>query len=156
MATRKRKFERQRYFEDFNIGEVFYIPSRTVTDGQFSAFQAVSGDNHPIHYDLEFCRAHGHPEILAHGFHVLNYTAPGAGDFPFHVEESMMGLIEQSSRFLKPLYRGDTIYPALAVKDLKPGRTTGVLVLGSTLHNQRDELVMEGEIKFLLRKRPAL
>lgn len=156
MAKRMRKFERQRYFEDFSLGETFYIPSRTVTDAQFSAFQAVSGDNHPIHYDLEFCRAHGHPEILAHGFQVLNYTAPGAGDFPFHVEESLMGLIEQSSRFLKPLYRGDTVYPALVVKALTPGRRTGVLALASTLHNQRDELVMEGDLKFLLRKRPVV
>ena len=39
----------QRYFEDFKAGETFYIPSRTVPDGQFAAFQAASGDNHPIH-----------------------------------------------------------------------------------------------------------
>ncbi len=153
MARHPRKIELQRYFEDFTVGESFYIPSRTVTDGQFSAFQAVSGDNHPIHYDIEFCRGHGHPELLAHGFQVLCYTAPGAGDFPFHVEESLMGFIDQAARFLKPVYRGDTLSPALAVKALKPGRSTGVVVLGSTIHNQRDELVMEGEISFLLRKR---
>jgi acyl dehydratase len=153
VTRQRRKIERQRYFEDFSPGEVFYIPSRTVTDGQFSAFQALSGDNHPIHYDLEFCRRHGHPELLAHGFQVLSYTAPGAGDFPFHVEESLKGFIDQSSRFMRPVYRGDTLYPVLRVKALKPGRTTGVLTLASTVHNQRDELVMEGELSFLLRKR---
>ncbi|MHA1113152.1 MAG: dehydratase, partial [Alphaproteobacteria bacterium] len=46
----RRKFTESRYFEDFETGEIFYIPSRTVGDGQFSAFQAASGDNHPIHY----------------------------------------------------------------------------------------------------------
>lgn len=142
-----------RYFEDFREGETFYIPSRTVTDAQFSAFQAASGDNHPIHYDREFCKRHGHPDLLAHGMQVLIQTAAGAGPFPFHVEDSLMGFIEQSSRFLKPVYVGDTLYPLLTVSHLKPQRTTGVLTLRSTVHNQKGELVLEGEQKYLIRKR---
>jgi acyl dehydratase len=144
-----------RYFGDFALGETFYIPSRTVTEAQFLAFQAASGDNHPIHYDREFCRRHGHPDLLAHGYQVLIQTAAGAGQFPFLVEESLMGFIEQSSRFLKPVYAGDTLYPRLVVSDLKPQRTTGVLTLTSTIHNQKRELVMEGTQKYLLKKRGA-
>ena len=34
-------------------------------------------------------------------------------------------------------------------------RTTGVLTMRSTVHNQRGELVMEGMQKYLLMKRPA-
>ena len=142
-----------RYFEEFTLGESFYIPSRTVTEAQFLAFQAASGDNHPIHYDREYCRRHGHPELLAHGYQVLIQTAAGAGQFPFLVEESLMGFIEQSSRFLKPVYAGDTLYPRLVVSELKPQRTTGVLTLSSAIHNQKRELVMEGTQKYLLRKR---
>lgn len=144
----------QRWFEDFRIGERFIIPSRTVTDAQFSAFQAASGDNHPIHYDREYCRRHGYADMLAHGFQVAIQTAPGAGLFPHLVEESMLGFIEQSSRFLKPVVCGDTLYPALEVSDLKPQRTTGVLTFRSTIHNQKSELVMDGMQRFLLRKRP--
>jgi acyl dehydratase len=142
-----------RYFEDFALGEAFYIPSRTVTEAQFLAFQAASGDNHPIHYDREFCRRHGHPDLLAHGYQVLIQTAAGAGQFPFLVEESLMGFIEQTSRFLKPVYAGDTLYPCLVVAELKPQRTTGVLTLASTIHNQKRELVLEGTQKYLIRKR---
>jgi acyl dehydratase len=142
-----------RYFEDFKLGEVFNIPSRTVTEAQFLAFQAASGDNHPIHYDREYCRRHGHADLLAHGYQVLIQTAAGAGFFPFLVEESLMGFIEQSSRFLKPVYAGDTLYPGLTVSDLKPQRTTGVLTLASSIHNQKRELVMEGLQKYLIRKR---
>ena len=40
------RFGPSRYFEDFVLGEAFYIPSRTVTEAQFLAFQAASGDNH--------------------------------------------------------------------------------------------------------------
>jgi len=143
-----------RYFEDFEIGQSFTIPSRTVTEAQFLAFQAASGDNHPIHYDREFCRRHGHPELLAHGYQVLIQTAAGAGEFPFLVEDSLLGFIEQSSRFLRPVYAGDTLYPRLTVSDLKPQRTTGVLTLASTVHNQKRELVLEGMQKYLIRKRP--
>lgn len=142
-----------RYFEDFDLGESFVIPSRTVTEAQFLAFQAASGDNHPIHYDREYCHRHGHRDLLAHGYQVLIQTAAGAGLFPFMVEDSLMGFIEQSSRFLKPVYVDDTLYPRLTVADLKPQRSTGVLTLASTIHNQRGELVMEGTQTYLLRRR---
>lgn len=143
----------QRYFEDFKVGETFYIPSRTVTDAHFSAFQAVSGDNHPIHYERPFCKAHGHRDLLAHGFQVVAQTAAGAGIFPYLVEESLMGFLEQSSKFLKPVYSGDTLFPRLEVVELSPQRTTGVLTLRSTIHNQDDQLVMEGSQRYLLRRR---
>jgi acyl dehydratase len=143
----------QRYFDDFVLGETFYIPSRTVTEAHFSAFQAASGDNHPIHYDREFCKRHGHKDLLAHGYQVAIQTCAGAGTFPFLVEDSLMGFIEQSTKFLKPVYAGDTLYPLLEVSELKPQNTTGVLTLRSTVHNQRDELVLEGLQRYLIRKR---
>ena len=142
-----------RYFGDFKLGEAFYIPSRTVTEAQFLAFQAASGDNHPIHYDRPYCLAHGHRDLLAHGMQVLIQSAAGAGVFPFLVQDSLRGFIEQSSRFLRPVYAGDTLYPRLVVSELKPQRTTGVLTLSSTIHNQKRELVMEGMQKYLLKKR---
>lgn len=152
MHTRHQLCE-QRYFEDFRIGERFLLPSRTMTDALFAAFQLASGDNHPSHYDVEYCRAHGAPQLLAHGFQVLAQTAAGAGLFPHMVEESMKGFIEQSSRFLKPVHVGDTLYCALEVTELTPGRTTGVITLGSSVRNQNDLLVMDGQQKYLLKKR---
>jgi acyl dehydratase len=144
----------QRWFEDFVLGERFVLPSRTQTSAIFAAFQTASGDTHPIHYDVEYCRARGMPNLLAHGFQTLIHTAPGAGLFPFLVEDALIGFLEQSSRFLKPVYADDTLYPALEVAELTPGKTTGVVTLRSTVHNQRRELVLEGMQKFLIRKRP--
>lgn len=144
----------QRYFEDFQIGERFNIPSRTMTDALFAAFQMASGDNHPVHYDVEYCRAHGMPHMLAHGFQVLIQSAAGAGLFPHMVELSLKAFIEQSSRFLKPVFVGDTLYPSLEVVEIVPGNTTGVLALRTEIKNQRGEIVMDGLQKYLLRKRP--
>ena len=148
-----RMVSEQRWFEDFVLGERFVIPSRTQTSAVFAAFQTASGDTHPIHYDVEFCRNRGMPDLLAHGFQTLVHTAPGAGLFPYIVEDSLVGFLEQSSKFLKPVYAGDTIYPALEVIELVPGRTTGVVTLRSTVFNQRKELVLEGTQKFLLKRR---
>ena len=78
-----RMVPQQRWFEDFVLGERFVIPSRTQTSAVFAAFQTASGDTHPIHYDVEYCRARGMPDLLAHGFQTLVHTAPGAGLFPY-------------------------------------------------------------------------
>ncbi len=145
----------ERWFEDFRVGERFRLPSRSITEANFAAFQTVSADNHPIHYDVEFCRAHGHPGLLAHGLQVLCFTAAGAGLFPHQVNESLIGLLEVSAKFLKPVYAGDTLYPMLEITDLVAQRTTGVVVMRATLHSQSGMLVLEGTHKYLLRKRPS-
>jgi acyl dehydratase len=64
----------------------------------------------------------------------------------------MFAFIEQSSRFLKPVYPGDTLYPSLTIAALTAQRTTGVVTLAVSVHNQKNELVLTGEQKYLLRK----
>ncbi len=153
--TQHRMVPEQRWFEDFHLGERFVLPSRTMTEAIFLAFQAASGDNHPIHYDAEFCRARGMPGMLAHGLQTLIQTAAGAGLFPFVTEDSLVGFLDQSSRFLKPVFVGDTLYSALSVDELTPNRSTGVVGLASTVHNQRGQMVLEGRQRYLLRRRPV-
>jgi len=153
--SKHRMIPDQRWFEDFVLGERFVLPSRTMTEAVFLAFQGASGDNHPVHYDQEYCKARGMTGLLAHGFQSLIHTAPGAGLFPYMVEDSLAGFIEQSSRFLKPVFAGDTIYPALVIDELTPGNTTGVVGFTSTIHNQSRHLVMQGRQRYLIRKRPA-
>ena len=144
-----------RWFEEFALGERFVLPSRTMTEAIFLAFQSASGDNHPVHYDVEYCRRRGMPHMLAHGFQVAIQTAAGAGQFPFMVEDSLVGFLEQSSRFRHPVYVGDTLYATLAIDEIAPNRTTGVVGMASTVHNQARVLVMEGRQRYLLRRRPV-
>jgi acyl dehydratase len=140
-----------RGFEELRVGEVFKSPSRTIGDANFAAFQAVSLDNHPIHYDVEYCKRLGHPAPLAHGLQVLSFTAAGAGLFPHVIGESLIGFIEVKAKFLKGVFPGDTLYPALEITDLIAQRTTGIVVMRATVHNQRRELVLDGEHRYLLR-----
>jgi acyl dehydratase len=129
--------------------------SRTQTDALFAAFQLASGDNDPIHYDVEYCRRRGHPGMLAHGMQVMIQTAAGAGVFPQLVADSLVAMLECSATLVAPVYSGDTLYPALEIVELIPQRTTGVMVMRASVHNQNNVLVLEGRHRYLLRKRPA-
>ena len=151
----RHRFGDPRYFEDLAVGERFYIPSRTVTEAHFSAFQTISADNHPIHYDIEYCRERGHEGPLAHGFQILAFTAVGASTFAHQIGDVLIAFVEQSSKFLKPVHAGDTLYSMLEIAELTPQRSTGVVTLGVRVHNQKGELVLTGEQKLLLRKRPT-
>ena len=65
-----------------------------------------------------------------------------------------MAFLGQSSRFLKPVHVGDTLYLMLPITAVEPGRTTGVLVMGVTIHNEERQLVMEDEPRSLQRRKP--
>src|SRR5438552_18820297 len=95
-----RMVSKQRWFEDFVLGERFVIPSRTMTSAVFAAFQTASGDTHPIHYAVEYCRARGMPNLLAHGLQPLIHTAPGAALFPSLAEASLVAVLAPSSRLV--------------------------------------------------------
>ena len=147
------KFPVTAYFEDLKLGEKYYIPSRTLSDANFAAFQLASADNHPIHYDIEYCRGRGYPDLLAHGFQVLIQTAAGAGNFAHIVGDSLVAFVEQSSKFLGPVFAGDTVYPELEIVELLPQKNTGLVKIKSTIHNQREELVLEGMQSYVIKKR---
>lgn len=144
-----------RTFEQLEIGELFRAPSRTLTDAHSAAFQTVSCDNHPVHYDAEWARRHGHAAPVVHGLQVLAFTAPGATLFPHVIGEVFIAFTELSAKFLGEVHAGDTLYPALQITDLIPGDGTGTVVTAATVHNQRGELVLSGQHKYLLRTTAA-
>jgi len=150
-APEKRPIVPIRGFSELRVGERFPSPSRTVTDSNFSAFQTLSLDNHPIHYDVEYCRKLGYPAPLAHGLQVLAFTAAGAGLFPHTIGEKLVGFIEVNAKFLKPVYPGDTLYPMLEITGLERQKTTGVVTMRATVHNQKSELVLDGVHRYLMK-----
>jgi len=140
-----------RKFEDLHIGEVFRAPSRTLTDAHAAAFQTVSADNHPVHYDVEWARKHGHSAPVVHGLQVLAFTAPGATLFPQYIGDVFIAFTELSCHFHKEVHSGDTLYSALEIVDLTPQGDTGTVTTKVTVHNQRGELVLSGRHKYLLK-----
>lgn len=99
------------YFEDFKRGGRYESPPRTLTGKQFRDFADLTGDDHPIHYDLDYCRDRGHPERLAHGLLNTAHTVLGASTLGPRVHESMLA------------YLGDTLHPSLTEFFQYPGNT---------------------------------
>ena len=134
----------QRYFEDFAIGEVFSAPSRTLTDAHFLFFSGLTGDNHPLHYDVEYAKGTRFGRPVAHGLLLAAMAALGAGPLASLVQESIVAFVEQSSRFLGPAFVGDTLHPELEVAALDPRTRTGLVTFISRIVNQRGETLLEG------------
>jgi acyl dehydratase len=56
-----------------------------------------------------------------------------------------------SAKFLKAVYPGDTLYPLLEITALERQRTTGVVRMKATIHNQDSVLVLEGTHAYLVK-----
>jgi len=146
----------ERCFSDLKIGDIFRAPSRTLTDAHAAAFQTVSADNHPVHYDSVWAVRHGHPAPVVHGLQVLAFSAPGATLFPHYIGESFIAFTELSCKFLKEVHSGDTLYPALEIIDLEKVGDTGTVTTAVTIYNQRNELVLSGHHKYVLKSYDTL
>jgi acyl dehydratase len=138
-------------FEDLRVGDVFRAPSRTLTDAHAAAFQTVSADNHPVHYDSVWAARHGHTAAVVHGLQVLAFTAPGATLFPHYIGEVFIAFTELNCKFLKEVHSGDTLYSALEIVELSYQGPNGLVTTSVTVFNQRKELVLSGEHKYLLK-----
>lgn len=145
----------QKYFEDLSIGEVYSIPSKTVTETHFVLFSALSGDTHPIHMSESYAREQTEfSGRVAHGMLNAVFTVVGASSLSRHIEETTVAFLGQSSTFLEPVYIGDTVYPELEIVDKHPQETTGIVDFQSRLFNQDDQQVLEGELELLIERRP--
>jgi len=144
----------QRWFEDFRVGDTFESPSKTLTDAHFMFFAGMTGDAHPLHYDDEYARRTKFGRRLAHGLLLTSMTAVGASTLAPVIEASIIAFVEQTTRFRGPAFIGDTLKPRHEVLALDRKRSAGLLTLRVTLTNQRGDVVLEGEHRYLVAYRP--
>jgi acyl dehydratase len=145
----------QRWFEDFTLGDHFESPGKTLTDAHFMFFAGMTGDAHPLHYDDEYAGKTRFGRRLAHGLLLASMTAVGASTLAPQIEASIVAFVEQTTRFTRPVFIGDTVRPRHEVVGLDRKRTAGLLTLRVTLTNQRGDVVLEGEHRYLIAYRPA-
>ena len=94
---------------------------------------------------------HGHTAPVVHGLQVLAFTAPGATLFPQYIGDVFIAFTELSCKFLKEVHSGDTLYSSLEIIDLSKQGPNGLVTTKVTVFNQRKELVLLGEHKYLLK-----
>ena len=128
--------------EEIREGEVFHGPSKTLTDAHFLMFSAVTGDVHPIHYDVEYARRTRFGKPLAHGLLLASLTALGASNGRERCDGYV--LIEQGSRFLHPAAVGDTITPELVIERIWREGARLMCRVKTRLINQNGAALLEG------------
>jgi acyl dehydratase len=143
------------YFEDFQVGQRFTTPARTVTEADIANFAGVSGDFNPIHTDAEFAKTTPFGERIAHGLLVLSMLT-GLRQRSGHFEGTLIAWLEiRNYRFLKPVLIGDTVHGETEILEKRetsrPDR--GVLVQRVRVVNQRGEVVQEGEFVTMVKRR---
>ena len=75
----------------------------------------------------------------------------GATPLAHELGDDLIGFIEQSSKFLKPVYKGDTLYTEFTISELLPSDTTGVMCLLVFIYNHKSEMVLSGTQKYLIK-----
>ena len=80
------------------MGDRFESPSKTLTDAHFLFFSGLTGDAHPLHYDVEYAKSTRFGRPLAHGLMLTSMTAVGASTLSPLIEDSIVAFLEQTSR----------------------------------------------------------
>ena len=144
------------YFEDMDLGEEFTSPGRTVTEADVVNYAAFSGDWNQFHVNEEFAKKSVFGQRVAHGplGVAIQPSMTLRTAFGFAEIVAMLGM---AWRFVGPIRIGDTLWIWSKVVEKretkKPDR--GIVVFKRHLFNQRQEVVQEGEVTFMIGRRPV-
>jgi len=119
--------------------------SKTITATDLDAFAAMSGDYNPLHIDESFARKTTFQRRVAHGMLVASYVSTLVG---MHLPGPGALWINQSYRWLAPVFIGDTVTLTLTVLQVSRGSRTLKVAIQAV--KQDDKVVMDGEGSVLL------
>jgi acyl dehydratase len=145
------------FYEDLTLGEVWCTPSRTITTADIVTFAGLSADYNLVHIDDEYAKTTPYGERIAHGLLVLSIlsglvTRTLANQF---MEKNLLGLVNIECRFPKPTLVGDTIRGEIELSDkrITSKSDRGIVAFKRRAINQRDEVVVDCEVKLMIRLR---
>ena len=126
-------------YEELEIGETASF-TKTITETDICLYSGISGDFNPLHVDEAYASKTKFKTRIAHGpvaqsmiAPVLGMKLPGLGTLA----------LELFTRFLAPVYPGDTITATAEVSEKVADKKQIRLKL--TWYNQKQVLVIEGE-----------
>jgi len=142
-----------RVFDEFEIGQRFITPGRTITEGDIGAFAGLTGDYNPVHTDETFAAATDFGSRIAHGPMGIGIAFGLASRLDL-IDGTVVALLGVTWDFKAPMRPGDTIRALISVAGKRPVKnpSLGLIEWVIELVNQRDELLQSGTARLLLRK----
>jgi 2-methylfumaryl-CoA hydratase len=131
------------FFEDYTLGQKFvHAVPRTITAGDVSLYQALTGSRNPLHCGEPFAQSLGYSSSPIDDLLVFHIAfGKTVVDISYNAVANL-GYAE--CRFVQPVFVGDTLRAETEVIGLKANRSgkTGVVYVRSMCFNQRDEMVL--------------
>ena len=145
-------FRRGLWYEDFAVGQEIWSVGRTVTEADLVAFSSLSWDTTFLHTDEEAARRSPFGGRIAHGMLIWS-MASGLGVQTGIFDGTIEALSGMTMEFTAPVRPGDTIRLRLEVtQKAEPSRRNGRVVFQARVFNQRDQMVVDGEWRTLVRR----
>jgi acyl dehydratase len=142
-----------RVFDEFEIGQRFVTPGRTITEGDIGAFAGLTGYYNPVHTDETFAAATDFGGRIAHGPMGIGIAFGLASRLDL-IDGTVVALLGVIWDFKAPMRPGDTIRALIGVIGKRPVKnpSLGLIELAIELVSQRDEILQSGSARLLLRK----
>lgn len=149
---------RGRYFEEFEIGEVFeHTIRRTVTEMDNILFSALTHNPQPLHIDRHYCETQtefGQP-LMNSLFTLGLMIGISVNDTTVGTTIANLGMTEV--RFPAPLFQGDTVHITTTVAGKRESRSrpdAGIVEFEHKAFNQNDVLVASCRRQAFMRRLP--
>ena len=142
-----------RTYEEFEVGQRFETPRRTVIEADISAFAGLTADFNPLHMDAVFAAQSDFKGRITHGPMIVG-IAFGLASRVDVMDGTVLALLEIGWKFVRPVRPGDTVSAVFTVLNKRPTRTSdrGVVTLGIEVFNQHGEAVQTGTATALIRR----
>jgi len=146
------------YFEEFAVGQEFRSVGRTVTETDFVTHSAFTGDWTELHTNSEYAADAEFGERVAHGPMTFSLATGFVYRCGF-LERTVVAFLGMNYMDIPaPVYEGDTVSLAMEVtetSELSSREDAGLVVIDTTMTDQDDTVVFEGDMKFLVQRRDA-
>jgi monoamine oxidase len=147
------------YWDDFEPGMTLTTGARTITETDVLTWSGLVGDFNPAHVDVEHAKSTPFGQRIAHGNIAFNLSV-GLTVQAAHATYRPRGFVRLAGwervRFTAPVFIGDTIRAERTLTARERGQEgVGVIAYDVKVINQRDEVVMSGTERLLVRTREA-
>lgn len=143
------------YYEDFNIGDTYTTPGKTVTEAMITLMVGLGGFVFPLFNDEEYARNTPFEGCIAPGPMTLFLMGGLEEQSMIYGDDAIAILGIDRVRFKAPLRAGDTIrvnVDILAKRETsKPN--AGIVTHKSNCINQNGEVIVESESSVLIKKK---
>ena len=134
------------YFDEFEVGQSWDSPARTITEADVVAFAGISGDFNPLHTDEEFARTTAFGGRIFHGPGVFA-VATGLESRLGIKEGTAIAFLGMTWNLKAAVRIGDTINVHQTVATTRPTSKgdRGIVTFDVEVLNQRDEVCQDGQ-----------